>query len=395
MKKEHKPNPAVLDEVASFAYDCVYLTREQETAAVLAAASSHDVRAASAQPRIIVTGESESGKSTLMDFGLMLSKDAWMSDATNAAVRSFFNTDEPGTLFFDEASKTFGESGLRGHHLDIYKVLANGYRRRSTLSFSVSRTKHDVSNYGVAWCAGIGECVPIDIMKRGIRIRMVPKPEELEKLDTLDESVYSTGLALQESLHEWVLSNHDFLVEFNRKNTARLHSKLTSRRRQIWGPGAAIAYAAGGDWPQRWKEAFLKLGLDDGSKIVLTPNQQILLDTAEIIEQNPDAGGSIRTVLFTRDLIDNLPPRELYDEWTEEFLVQQLTKALGPSTPLRGENFDGRKGQAKGRRTYQIMKDAEQLKEQIKPEEEDTEEFEDEFAFTEDVTGLRLPALPG
>jgi Protein of unknown function (DUF3631) len=381
-KPQIEHDPTLIDEIdEAFVGKCLYVTREQQTVIVLASFVSHAIKCSSAVPRIIVTGESESGKSTVMDIGVMLSDGGWMSNGTPAAIRAFFNGSGTHTLFMPEASKTFGENGQRGKTTDIYKILADGYRRIATLSYSNNRELVDVSCYGVAWCDGIGDCVPGDIMKRGIRIEMVAKPEDYETWDTLDESVYAAGLAYQEQIHDWVQGVTEYLTWFNRHATRRIHRKMNSRRRQIWGPLFAVAHAAGGRWPGLVMDAFLKIGIDKGTKKPTT-HQQLILDTANVIaiHGNPD-------ILFTQDLVDALPDRPVYAEWGDKFLLQQLTMAMGPSSNFRGATFAGIQGQAKGRKTAGIIIKAKEIEALLSPDEEEEDEpdeVEDELSFTPD-----------
>jgi hypothetical protein len=364
---KHRHDPATLNEIDAFADNCLYVTREQRTLIALGAALSHDPRAGGTAARFAVRGPKQTGKSTVMDVAWMLSHNGWMSNPTPAALRAFYNTEGEHTLFVEEASKYFGESGLLGKTLDLYRILADGWQKRATLSFSVNRVLTNVSSYGVAWCAGIGEAIPSDIVDRSVRIDMEAKPEDIEKWDTLDDDVTSTGFEYQEQLHEWMMRQHDYLVWFNRNKTTKLHRRMTNRRRQIYGPLAAIAYAAGGEWPKRFMEAFLAIGINSG-KVTPTINQQIVLDTEKIIIDNgyPD-------FIYTIDLIENLPPRELYQSWTEEYTFQVLTMAIGPTRLHRGDKFDGTHWQGKGRDTQKILDSAENIKQNLWPEEEDDE----------------------
>lgn len=384
----HKSDSTTLDEIDEFADGCLYITEQQRTVIILAAALSHDPRASGAVPRIIVTGPKGTGKSTVMDVGLMLSENGWMSNSTQAGLRAFYNTEGEHTLFVDEAQRYFGETGLSGKSLELYRVSVEGYRRRATLSFSVARTLTIVSCYGVEWLAGIGDCVPIDVMDRGIRIEMTPKPDSVEKWDTLDDSVFSSGLAYQEQLHEWVLANHSFLVEFNKNQTRRLHRRLTGRRRQIWAPLAAIAYAAQGQWPKRFMEAFLQLGIAAGS-IKPTTNQQITLDTADIITTTTADMKDIK-FLYTIDLIENLPQRDIYEDWSEEYMLQALTRALGTTRQARGTRITGERWNGKGRDTAPILKAADEIRTHLNPPDTTPEEaeIEDELGTpdTQDTT---------
>jgi hypothetical protein len=377
--EDHKGDPTLLDEIDGFVEASIHTTRTQQTALVLGFATSHDPFASSTQPRFLITGPPQSGKSSVMDLMVMLSDNGWVSDSTAPGIRAFFNTEGNHTLGIDEADKTFGQDGQRGQSHPTYRILNDGYRKRATLSYSQNRILTSVSSYGPAWISGIGDCAPPDTRKRAIRISMEEKPSHIEKDDTLDDSVYSTGLAYQEQLHNYILSNHDFLVWFNKTQLTRIHPSMNNRKRQIWGPLFAIAHAAGGRWPSLVMESFLDIN-ESFPAAKPTTNQQILLDTETIITQS-----GYPKFLYTIDLIENLPQRDLYEQWTEEYLLQALSRALGTTHQVKSKRLNKQNWQGKGRDTAPILKAAKEVRELLDPpqETEPDNELDDELGGPE------------
>jgi hypothetical protein len=393
---------ALLHEVDEFLSMMLPVTEEQRTVILGGAVLSHSRQdpedfTFSTLPRFAVTGPKRTGKTSILDAALMLSEGGWMSDATSAGVRAFFNTPQIHTMFLAEASKVFGETGLGGQQHPVYRILADGYRRTATLSFSVNRAKVDVSSFGVAWCDGIGEAVPSDILDRSVRIRTRTAPREVTRLllDTLDEDVTATGHAYAESIHEWMNSEgmHEAMHRYARTAVPALHPALSGRTRQVWGPLFTVFAEefAGPEFSQRIMAAFLKLGIDEADRPKPTPGQLYLLDTAEIIRMagNPP-------VLYTADLIGalNRMPDRNYHRKTYQYIIQETARFLGPARNIRGENLSGVYGQGKGRDTGPLLDRADEVMRMLYPEPDAPDEAEDECAFSPLPVAAPAPSAP-
>lgn len=375
----------ILDEIDLFARTVMYLPhQEQYTSVILATGVSHVTDAFTAVMRMALTGPSRAGKTTVMDFGMGLSAGSWMSDATGPGLRAFYNTKGAHTLGVDESSKIFGENGMRGKLNPLYRIGTEGYRRTATLSFSVDQTKVDVSSYGVAWFAGIGEAIPYDIMNRAIRIEMEPVPPGYELQDTVDEDVMDLMTDYRDALHEWLAPNRAELKNFYKNEVSKLHPMLYGRLRQVWGGAFAIAWLAGGRWPKLAMDAFLKLGLDASNRPSPTPGQQLLLDVGDIIDRNiPYSDG----VLFTADLVECLCDMDgrKYGNMGEQALFQLIARHLGVAQNHRATNMAGVSGRGKGREAAPLLAKANELKARLYPEPpEPDEDEEDELEFRPD-----------
>jgi len=374
----------LLLETMSFGRQVLGVTQAQLTAMTLAGCVSHlasvDVtpRPFNSALRVALTGDSRAGKSTGMRYGFLISANPWMSDSTAPGIRAFFNRKGPKTFFMDEASKTFGEAGLRGRSHQAYKILTEGFDWIGTLSFSVDRSLQEVSTFGVAWVAGIGEAVPHDVLMRSIRIRMEKSTEDLA--DILDTDMWETGLAYRQAIHDWIMPNVEWLENFSRTEVRKLHPRLRGTIRQIWGPLFAIAHLAGGELPTLCMEAFLELGIDRNEKPKPTPGQQLVLDADRIIADNglADVG-----TIFTADLVDEL--REMddrdYHRKGEQYLLQEIARHLGPARNIRGDNLLGIVCRGKGGDTAPIQARAAEIREKLNPAPAVEEAEEDELAM--------------
>jgi hypothetical protein len=354
-----RPGYELLDETSQFVSTLIYAPRPVNTVLTVGSAISHIPEAFSALPRFGVMGPGEAGKSSVLDVVNMLSDGAWMSDATVPGLRAWYNKPGNHCLEIDEIGKAiFGESGLQGKRHPVYKILADGYRRTATLSFSNDRNKEDVSSYGVAWYAGKDMTVPDDIARRSIMFAMTRVPEEVELEDTLDEDVIRTGHGYRQSLHDWMAGSAEAIADYAKTEVRLLDPSLTARRRQIWGPGFATCAIAGGDWPERWMEAYLALGMDKPAAPALTPGQQLTIDVAALAEQYR------LQVLFNVDLIDELQVMDErpYGDTDPAYLRRELNRVLGPDGEVSGHTISGVFGTGTGRTSAPIIKAAEAIR---------------------------------
>jgi Protein of unknown function (DUF3631) len=370
-----------LDAVRKFIATIAYGTDEQLDAMTCLLAVTHSVDSFTTVPRgLCVSDEWASGKTTFgIDVPQMLAYNGWAADPTEHALRSKFSEPHRVTLLMDEISKIFGESGLNGRNNKLYKILVEGYRCTAIVSMSVNRVATDVSTFGVAFMTGLRTACPADLRSRSIIFNMRRKPRGLDLADALDPSVQAEGEALQKTLHAWSMLRKDALEDFARNRLKRIHPKLDGRLKQIWGPLFAVAGLAGGTWPARILAAFQSMGLDASEKPVLTVQQQILLDTADIcVRKGLD-------VIFTADLVPALraiPDRPAYTRMSDDYLVIKLSEALGRSETLRGTTLAGRVVKGKGRRVAAILVASGALQRALCPPVEDTGPDETELELT-------------
>lgn len=379
----------LLDELDQFAHTVLYLPGQEEfTAATLAGAVSHVTDAFTAVMRVIATGDSNSGKTTLVRYGLGISLNPWMSDATVAGTRSHFMKPGPHTVGLNESSIVFGANGLKGQTHPMRRILTEGFNNDATLSWSSGQTEYSVSSYGVAWCAGQGEAVPGDVMNRGMRMRMQQAPEGYELQDILDDDIQEMLKEYGDTLHQWLSPHKAWLKNFYKNEVRRLHPKLHGRLREIWGGAFAVAHLAGGRWPCLVMEAFLKLGVDVSTRPKPTPGQQLWMDAAEAIYAL-----DVDQVIFTVDLEKYLIAMDdrKYDDMSDQALHQFIARIIGTAHNIHGINAEGKRGRGKGRYTGAILEKASELNARFNPMPEEPEEEEDELEFVEDEPATEEP----
>jgi len=370
-RRERQVITQPLDDIRGWVDTLVYATPEQKDAMVLANAITHSTDSFNTLPRVLITSrQSESGKTTWLDISSYLAQNSWMTDPTQFAMRAKFNEPDRPTPLCDEISKVFGEAGLRGRGSPLYKLLVESYRRSATLSFSVDRAVQEVSSFCVAFLAGLKTAAPDDLRRRSIIILMKPVPPGIELDDSLDPGVEAIGRAHGERLHSWVNSVREDLSDYA-KNYRHYHPKLRSRKAQIWAPLFAVAQAAGGDWPERCRRAFTVLALDASEKPVLSPEQQILMDAAELL-RSQDAP----KYLTSRDLLRylrSLDERKMYQPQSDRQMAMLMSAALGKAHVLTLPD----RRTAKGWHSKIILQDAQALEDLLAPIDDD--ELEDEY----------------
>lgn len=372
----------LLDELDQFAHTLLYLPGQEEyTSVILAGAVSHVTECLTAVMRVTVRGDSNVGKTTTVRFGLGISLNSWMSDATVAGTRSHFKRPGPHTVALNEASVVFGKDGRRGQNHPMRRILTEGFNKDATLTWSSGGEEQICSSYGVAWCAGQGTAVPEDVENRSIVIEQEAAPDSYELDDILDDDIQALLKDYGNSLHEWLSGHKAEIKEFYKNEVRKLHPKLRGRLREIWGGAFTIAHLAGGRWPGLVMDAFLKLGVDTSKMPKPTPGQQLVMDAAEAIYAL-DVG----EVIFTKDLEGYLIDMDgrKYGDMSEQALHQFIARVIGHAQNIRGVDAQGNSGRGKGRYSAPILEKAAVLNGKFHPAPAEPEEEDDELEFIAD-----------
>jgi hypothetical protein len=371
------------DKVDEFNRSLVYAKDAYLDTLTMVLAISHARDVFSTVPLTLATSDQPaSGKSTIAcDIPMMLAYAPWKvgRQSTPDSIRNKYLERIRPNLVCDDVGKIFGDSGMNGRNTVIYAILIDCYRRAGTASMSRNGVSMDVPVFGPAFMNGLKNAVPNDLFTRAIWFQMEEAPSGLDLRDALDDSVQADGKILAEALHSWAGQHAEEMRQFMRHQVRFIHPKLEKRKRQLWGPVFAAAYAAGGDWPRRIYDAFVSIALDADEKPVPVPEQFALLDTAEILVRRGV------TSILTADLLDLLrlqADSAYYREATDEHLIKSvLPAALGPSarittTALTGLHA-GSRGSGKGWQAKPILLAAAALHEVLYPPmeaiEDDTE----------------------
>lgn len=372
-----------LSGAARFMDRIAYMKPTQRDAAVLYFAGTHIFQELNTYGRLLVTStEGNAGKTTVLDAGVMMSANPWMSDPTKWALQGKFKGVEAPTLFLDEIHLVFGLNGQRGRSNPLYKPVVEGYRKTATFSGQIDGAPHDFSCYCPTVMAGQKAAVPPDMRTRCINIWMKPAPDTIDLEDSLDEGVEADGQRIGEQMHSWAQL---FLGEVNdwAKEAKKLHPKLRGRKLQVWGGLYAVAKAAGPEWEARFLAAFKELALDQSEKPILSADQQVLMDAGVYLRQRGD-DATYPQYLFSAELLKYVRTMEdkIYTTKTDPQIGRLMSAGLGPASVL---TLPSRKT-VRGWHAEAILALVAELEALLEPDEQDEEvdEFEDFFDEMDD-----------
>jgi len=369
-----------LSGAARFMDRIAYMKPTYRDACVLYYAGTHIYRELNTYGRLLVTStDGNCGKTTVLDAGVMMSANPWMSDPTKWALQGKFKGGDPVTLFLDEIHLVFGLNGQRGRSNPIYKPAVEGYRKTATFSGQIDGAPHDFNCFCPTVLAGQKRAVPPDMRTRCINIWMVPAPETVDLEDALDEGVEADGRRIGEQMHSWAQL---FRSEANAwaREAKKLHPKLRGRKLQVWGGLYVVAKAAGPEWVDRFLAAFKDIALDQSEKPILSPEQQVLMDAGVYLRQRgEDATHS--QYLFSAELLRYVRTLEdkIYTTKTDPQIGRLMSDGLGRARVL---TLPSRKT-VRGWHADAILALVAELEELLEPEDQDEPEDEFESFFDE------------
>jgi Protein of unknown function (DUF3631) len=219
---------------------------------------THAIKAFDTTPRLLAkSAEKESGKTRLLEvLELLVASPLSIINVTIAAVFRLLAT-EQATVLFDEVDAVFGPKAAREHE-DLRALLNSGYRRGATVARVVGEGKkmrvERFPVFAATVLATIGN-LPDTIESRSIPIPMRRRaPDEILQPFRLRE-VRAESEDLRLALIAWGATAEPELT------TARpaMPEGVVDRAADVWEPLLAIADLAGGDWPQRARDAALAI----------------------------------------------------------------------------------------------------------------------------------------
>ena len=160
--------------------------------------------------------------------------------------------DGPPTILFDEIDTVFGAKAKE--HEELRALLNSGHRRGAVAGRCVVRgatvETEEISSYSAVALAGLG-WLPDTILSRSIIVRMRRRAPE-EKIEAFRRRVHAPiGEALRRRLAGWAATILDEATEAR----PEMPAGVDDRDADIWEPLLAVADIAGGDWPNRAREA--------------------------------------------------------------------------------------------------------------------------------------------
>jgi uncharacterized protein DUF3631 len=276
-------------------------------------------------PRIaFLSAEPASGKSRSLEITELLVPNP--ITAVNVSPAYLFrkvgnSEDGVATILFDEIDTVFGPKAKENE--EIRGLLNAGHRRGATAGRCIARGNavetEEISAYAAVALAGLG-WLPDNLLSRCVIIRM-RRRHAGEKVEPYRRRIhFADGLRVRESIEAWAPS-----VEI--KEWPQLPPEVQDRDADVWEPLVAIADAAGGEWPEKARNAAVAL-------------------VAESKEVEPSLGirllADLRTVFGAADAMASKSILELLHKLPES-----------PWSDLRGKPLDER-GLANRLRQYGV-----------------------------------------
>ncbi len=270
----------VLDKVAQVVSRFVVLpSAEALVAVVLFIAHTHAVEAAYCTPYLHVTSpERRSGKTQLLEVLAELVAHPMHASSMTAAVvyRGLVQDGVRRTLILDEVDTVFGPKPSEAGEA-LRQVLNAGNRRKSKVMRADRNTGkvEEFDPYGPKVLGGIGD-LPETVADRSVRIAMRRAlPEELAALNYAGgREIDAACKSVQPLVARWANDVEDRAATLRPERV----EGLNARAMDAWEPLLALAELAGGEWPEKAREA----------AVVLSGER----------EADADSGGLARRVLY-------------------------------------------------------------------------------------------------
>ncbi|MFB8750929.1 DUF3631 domain-containing protein [Streptomyces parvulus] len=251
---------AVLNEVEAFHRRFnVFPTEAAFVAVTLWDAHAHLLDCFDSTPRIaFLSPEPGSGKTRALEIVETLVPQPMT--AVNASAAALFRSVSAGngkpTILFDEIDTVFGPKA--GDNEELRGFLNAGHRRTGVTYRCIGdggqQTVQAFPSYCAVAVAGLGS-LPDTIMSRAVVIRMRRRARN-EKVEPFRARVHEAeGHNLRDRLATWAEQARASVVDA----WPDMPEGVTDRPADVWEPLLAIADAAGGEWPDRAREACVAL----------------------------------------------------------------------------------------------------------------------------------------
>ncbi|MEU0596110.1 DUF3631 domain-containing protein [Streptomyces ardesiacus] len=251
---------ALLNEVEAFHRRFNVFPHEAAYIAVtLWDAHAHLLDCFDSTPRLaFLSPEPGSGKSRALEVVETLVPQPMTAVNASAAAlfRSVSNPNGRPTILFDEIDTIFGPKA--GDNEELRGFLNAGHRRTGVTYRCIgdggNQTVQAFPSYCAVAVAGLGN-LPDTIMTRSVVIRMRRRARN-ETVEAFRARLHEAeGHKLRGRLAQWTEQARDSVMGA----WPEMPEGVTDRPADVWEPLLAIADAAGGDWPDRAREACVSL----------------------------------------------------------------------------------------------------------------------------------------
>jgi len=247
----------LLDELVTFIHRFVVLNDDQAIACALWVAHTHVLDASDQTPYLWVTApEKRCGKTRLLEVLALLVARPWLTGRTSPAAMVRKIDQERPTLLLDESDAAF--QGDKDYAELLRGLLNTGHKSNGKYSACVGQGANisfrDFSTFSPKAIAGIGQ-LPDTVADRAIPIRLQRKAGS-EKVERFRErKVRPQADPLSSRLQLWAGRSVALLSDAE----PELPEQMSDRAQDGAEPLLAIADAAGGEWPQRARQALVAL----------------------------------------------------------------------------------------------------------------------------------------
>ncbi|WP_198357985.1 DUF3631 domain-containing protein [Streptomyces fildesensis] len=249
---------ALLNEVEAFHRRFnIFPTESAYVAVALWDAHAHLLDCFDSTPRIaFLSPEPGSGKSRALEIVETLVPRPMVAVNASAAAlfRAVSGPDGRPTILFDEIDTVFGPKA--GDNEELRGFLNAGHRRTGVTYRCVgdSQTVTPFPSYTAVAVAGLGS-LPDTILDRSVIIRMRRRARN-EKVEPFRARLHEQeGHALRDRLADWAEQARGWVMGA----WPEMPEGVSDRPADVWEGLLAIADAAGGDWPERAREACVSL----------------------------------------------------------------------------------------------------------------------------------------
>ncbi|MFM9612728.1 DUF3631 domain-containing protein [Streptomyces niveiscabiei] len=237
----------------------VFPTEAAYVAVALWDAHAHLLDCFDSTPRLaFLSPEPGSGKSRALEVveTLVPAPMTAVNASAAALFRSVANPNGRPTILFDEIDTVFGPKA--GDNEELRGFLNAGHRRTGVTYRCIgdggNQTVQAFPSYCAVAVAGLGN-LPDTIMTRSIVIRMRRRARN-ENVESFRARIHEAeGHKLRDRLAQWAEHARGFVMGA----WPEMPDGVTDRPADVWESLLAIADAAGGDWPERAREACVTL----------------------------------------------------------------------------------------------------------------------------------------
>jgi hypothetical protein len=318
----------VLDDVERFAGQFVaFPTRHHLVALCLWIAHTWALIAFYVTPRLVLESpEPGSGKTRVLEVLALLCRGAKLTLSTTTAAlyrRIAAAGDEPPTVLQDEADAVFNTRTKTPQSEDVRALFNSGYKRGAT----VDRCEGDAKNMRViefpvfapVALAFLGGHVPPSIRDRAISLHMRRRAPDEHLAEFRGRDAAIDAEPLRDRLRVWADANLDALTDAR----PAMPEGVRDRPAEVWEALLSIADVAGGEWPQRAREACRHFVVDTDADEKLSFGLRLLRDVRTVF--------SDRDRMFSAEIVSALtaePESDSRDLWGKPLDQNRLAKEL-------------------------------------------------------------------